>query len=125
MAMIRDAHRIDVKYRPLIIAGGLQARCQPDALFSGDPSNPACADVVVTGEEYVLMSLLEVLLSFRAKGESMPREYFRARDRGALDEIPGLVFGRGEGGQCGGVYEEMVDTNGAPFSPSRDNVSEL
>ncbi len=110
MAMIRDAHRIDVQHRPLIIAGGPQARYQPDDLFSGDPANPGCADVVVTGEEYVLLGLLEVLLSFRARGESMRSAFFRARDSGALDDIPGLVFGRGEGAQCCGLYGEMIDT---------------
>jgi hypothetical protein len=107
MAMIRDAQRIDPAHRPLIIAGGPQARYQPDDLFSGDPKNPASADVVVTGEEYVLLSLLEVLLSTRATGESMRSAFFRARDSGALDNISGLVFGRGGNG---GLYEEMVDT---------------
>jgi radical SAM superfamily enzyme YgiQ (UPF0313 family) len=110
MAMIRDAHRIDAAHRPLIIAGGPQARYQPDDLFSADPTNPGSADVVVTGEEYVLLSLLEVLLAFRATGESMRSAFFRARDSGALNDIPGLVFGRGGRSEQGGMAEEMVDT---------------
>ena len=110
MAMIRDAQRIDPAHRPLIIAGGPQARYQPDDLFSGNPANPACADVVVTGEEFVFLSLLEVLLSFRDAGESMRSAFFRARDAGALDHISGLVFGRGDGGERGGPPEAMIDT---------------
>lgn len=110
MAMIRDAQRIDAAHRPLIIAGGPQARYQPDDLFSGNPANPASADVVVTGEEYVLLSLLEVLLSLRAQGEPMRSAFFRARDSGALDDIPGLVFGRGGKSEQGGMAEEMIDT---------------
>jgi len=110
MAMIRDAQGIAAPQRPLIIAGGPQARYQPDDLFSGNPANPASADVVVTGEEYVLLSLLEIILALRATGESMRSAFFRARDAGALDDIPGLVFGRGGRGQEGGMSEEMVDT---------------
>src|SRR5438270_8309887 len=62
MEMIRDARSIDLAQRPLIIAGGPHAVYQPHELFSADPRDPTSADVVVTGEEYVLLSLLEVLL---------------------------------------------------------------
>ena len=107
MAMIRDARRIDPAHRPLIIAGGPHAVYQPYELFSGDPADPTSADVVVTGEEFVLLSLLEVLLSVRAGGESMLSAFRRARDAGALDGIPGLVYAKGE---RDGVAEELVDT---------------
>jgi radical SAM superfamily enzyme YgiQ (UPF0313 family) len=110
MWMIRDAQRIDAAHRPLIIAGGPQARYQPDDLFSGDPKNAASADVVVTGEEFVLLSFLEVLLTLRGAGETMRSTFFRARDCGALDEISGLVFGRGGDSEHGGVSEQMIDT---------------
>src|SRR4051812_39406576 len=80
MEMIRDAHRIDAAQRPLIIAGGPHALSQRYALFSAAPQTPAGADVVVTGEEFVLLSLLEVLLALRATGESMRSTFFRARD---------------------------------------------
>jgi radical SAM superfamily enzyme YgiQ (UPF0313 family) len=109
-SLIRDAHLIDAGSRPLIIAGGPQARYQPGDLFSADPGDAASADVVVTGEEYVVLSLLEVLLAFRASRESMRSAFFRARDAGALDEIPGLVFGRGGGSGHGGMAEELIDT---------------
>src|SRR5437870_794177 len=67
----------------------------------------AMADVVVTGEEFVLLSLLEVVLTFRTHNESMRSAFIRARDSGALDEIPGLVYSRGE---RDGVAEELIDT---------------
>src|SRR6476620_7027343 len=62
MELIADARRIDPAHRPLIIAGGPHAVYQPYELFSADPNEPS-ADVAVTGEEYVLLSLIEVLLA--------------------------------------------------------------
>jgi radical SAM superfamily enzyme YgiQ (UPF0313 family) len=107
MEMIRDARRIDPAHRPLIIAGGPHAVYQPYELFSGNPADPNGADVVVTGEEYVLLNLLEVILAVRADGESMRSAFYRARDAGALDEVPGLVYPRGD---RNGVPEQLVDT---------------
>jgi radical SAM superfamily enzyme YgiQ (UPF0313 family) len=107
MEMIRDAMRIDAAQRPLIIAGGPKAVYQPWELFSADPSDPVSADVVVTGEEYVLLSLLEVVLSQRAAGESMRSAFLRARDSGALGGIAGLVYAKGD---RQGVAEELIDT---------------
>ena len=110
MEMIRDARRIDPASRPLIIAGGPHAVYQPYELFGPaphGPSDPAGPDVVVTGEEYVLLNFLEVLLSFRATGEPMRSAFYRARDAGAFDGVPGLVFGRGG---RDGLPEELVDT---------------
>jgi radical SAM superfamily enzyme YgiQ (UPF0313 family) len=107
MELIRDARRIEASRRPLIIAGGPHAVYQPYELFSANAADPTSADVAVTGEEYVLLSLLEVLLSLRGHGESMRAAFFRARDTGALDRIPGLVYPRGG---RDGVAEELVDT---------------
>ena len=106
-ALIQDACRIDPENRPLIIAGGPKVIYEPWDVFSTDPSNPWGADVAVTGEEYILLNLLEVLLCVRAGGESMRKTFLRARDSGALDEIPGLVYARG---QRDAVAEELVDT---------------
>ena len=106
-AMIHDARRIDPAHRPLIIAGGPHAVYQPFDLFSDDPKHPASADVAVTGEEFVLLSLLEVLLSYRAGAEPMRSTFVRARDRGALEGIPGLVYAHGD---RDGVAEQLVDT---------------
>jgi len=107
MALIRDAHRIDSAHRPLIIAGGPHAVYEPYDLFSADPARPGGADVVVTGEEFVLLSLIEAVLSMRGRGESIRAAFVRARDSGALDAIPGLVYSRGG---KDGLAEELVDT---------------
>jgi len=106
-ALIRDACRIDPASRPLIIAGGPKVIYEPWDVFSSDPEHPWGADVAVTGEEYVLLSLLEVLLSIRGAKESMRSAFIRARDSGALDAVPGLVYARTDEG---GVAEELVDT---------------
>ncbi len=107
MDLIRDAHRIDPAHRPLIIAGGPHAVYEPYDLFSANPARPGSADVVVTGEEFVLLSLIEVVLSTRGRGESMRSAFVRARDSRALDDVPGLVYSRGD---KNGVPEELVDT---------------
>jgi radical SAM superfamily enzyme YgiQ (UPF0313 family) len=107
MEMIRDARQIAPEHRPLIIAGGPHAVYQPYELFSGDRANPTSADVVVTGEEYVLLEMLEVLLAMRRPGEPMRAAFMRARDAGALDGILGLVYGRGG---VDGAPGELVDT---------------
>ncbi len=105
--LIRDAWQIDSAHRPLVIAGGPKAIYEPWDLFSADPRDPWGADVVVTGEEYVLLSLLDVLLSIRASDEPLRTTFIRARKGGMLDEIPGLVYGQGG---ADGVPEELVDT---------------
>ena len=88
-------------------AGGPEVIYEPWDVFSSAPEDPWGADVAVTGEEYVLLSLLEVLLSIRASNESMRSAFIRARDTGAIDEVPGLVYARTDGR---GVAEELVDT---------------
>jgi len=106
-ALIRDACRIDPARRPLIIAGGPKTIYEPWDVFSADPLDPWGADVAVTGEEFVLLSLLEALLSIRAGDESMRTTYVRARNSGMLDAIPGLIYSRTD---REGVAEELVDT---------------
>ncbi len=114
LEMIRDARRIDPAHRPLIIAGGSHAVYEPDLLYDGGLLGPMLAsndqstpDVVVTGEEFVLLSLIEAILSVRGTGESMRSAFFRAKDSHALDGIPGLIYPRGE---RDGVVEELIDT---------------
>src|SRR5205814_1817496 len=93
--LLRPVELTALRRRPLVIAGGPHAVYQPYELFSANPDDPVSADVAVTGEEFVLLSLLEVLLSVRSGAESMRSAFFRARDSGALEDIPGLVYGRG------------------------------
>jgi radical SAM superfamily enzyme YgiQ (UPF0313 family) len=106
--MIKDANTMDPSIRPLIIAGGPRFIYSPWEAFGTDPDHPWGADIAVTGEEYVLLSLLEVLLSLRRTNESMRSTFLRARDCGALDEIPGLVYSRSTARN--GAPEELVDT---------------
>lgn len=106
-ALIRDACRIDAAHRPLIIVGGAKTIYEPWDVFSSDPRNPSGADVAVTGEEYVLLSLLETVLSIRDPRSSLREAFLRARNSGLLDAIPGLVYAR-TGSE--GAAEELVDT---------------
>ncbi|MEE9211636.1 MAG: radical SAM protein [Phycisphaeraceae bacterium] len=106
-AMIRDACRIDPSRRPLIIAGGAKTIYEPWDVFSADPHDPWGADVAVTGEEFVILSLIELLLSLRARHEPLRSTFVRARNSGLLDDIPGLVYANADGNE---VAEELVDT---------------
>ena len=107
LKLIADARQIDPAHRPLIIAGGSHAVYEPHLFFGNDPASPGGPDVAVTGEEFVLLSLLEVLLSIRGAGESMRSVFVRAKNAGLLDGIPGLLYPIGE---RDGVVEELVDT---------------
>jgi radical SAM superfamily enzyme YgiQ (UPF0313 family) len=105
--MIRDVCRIDAPHRPLVIAGGSVCVYEPWELFRAGPTDRSAPDVAVTGEEYVLLNLLEVLLSVRGRNEPMRSAFLRAKDEGLLDAIPGLVYPRGS---PDGEVEELVDT---------------
>jgi radical SAM superfamily enzyme YgiQ (UPF0313 family) len=114
LEMIRDARQIEPAHRPLIIGGGSHAVYEPHRLYTGELTRdatgsiePAGPDVVVTGEEFVLLSLIEAILSVRSSGESMRSAFFRARNTHALDDIPGLVFPSGE---RDGAAQELIDT---------------
>lgn len=105
--LIRDACRIDAAHRPLIVAGGPKVIYEPWDVFGADPRDPWGADVAVTGEEYVLLSLLEAILETRAAGEPLRSAFARARDAGALDGIAGLVYPRND---SRGAAAELIDT---------------
>ncbi len=107
LKMIREARQIAPQYRPLIITGGSLNVYQPSEVFADGPSALSGADVAVTGEEYVMLNLLEVLLTLRGKGESARMAFERARKTGALNVVPGLVYAApGENGPTG----ELIDT---------------
>ncbi|MCG3179301.1 MAG: hypothetical protein BIFFINMI_01635 [Phycisphaerae bacterium] len=105
--LIRDACRIEPARRPLIIAGGPKTIYEPWDVFSPDPNDRWGADVAVTGEEFVLLGLMEALLQLRHTGEPIRTTFLRARNSGLLDGIPGLVYAPGS---TDGVAEELVDT---------------
>jgi radical SAM superfamily enzyme YgiQ (UPF0313 family) len=106
--LIREAQQIEPARRPLIIVGGPRIIYEPWLVFGDDKQDPWGADVAVTGEEFVFLSLLEVLLSLRANGESLRSVFLRAKESGALDEIPGLVYAKSATPE--GPAEELVDT---------------
>lgn len=106
-ALIRDACRIEAGQRPLIVAGGPLVIYEPWKVFSAEARDAWAADVAVTGEEFVLLSLLEALLSIRARGEPLRATFMRARNSGVLDDIPGLVYARTD---KAGRPQELVDT---------------
>ncbi|MDJ0521873.1 MAG: radical SAM protein [Planctomycetota bacterium] len=105
--MLRDICRVDAEHRPLVIAGGPHMVYNPWDAFSSDAADPWRADVAVTGELYVLLELMDVLLTERAHGEPLRRTFLRVRDAGGLDHVPGLVYANGADGA---VPEELVDT---------------
>ncbi|MBM4073601.1 MAG: B12-binding domain-containing radical SAM protein [Planctomycetes bacterium] len=93
--MIRDAHRLGHD-RPLILAGGAKAIYEPWDFFGADEARKCSADVAVTGEEFVILELLDRLLEFRAGGEHLRKTFHRLRRSGLLDDIPGMVFREGD-----------------------------
>jgi radical SAM superfamily enzyme YgiQ (UPF0313 family) len=105
--LIYDACGIEPAQRPLIIVGGPKTIYEPWDVFSATPDDRWGADVAVTGEEFVLLSFLERLLSIRSENESLRMTFIRARNSGILDDIQGLVYARGEHDD---VAEELVDT---------------
>jgi radical SAM superfamily enzyme YgiQ (UPF0313 family) len=79
--------------RPLIIVGGAKAVHEPYHFWPlATPGGPGGADVVVTGEVYILLDLLNVLADYHRPGEHIRRAFERARRAGALDAVPGLVY---------------------------------
>lgn len=106
--MLVDASRIDPAHRPLVITGGPKCVYEPWDAFGLGPDGTAGADVAVTGEEYVLLQLLEVLLEHRrGPGEPLRQAFLRARAAGALDAVPGLVYAQTD---AAGRPETLVDT---------------
>jgi radical SAM superfamily enzyme YgiQ (UPF0313 family) len=93
--IIADAHRLGDD-RPFILAGGAKAIYEPGDFFGFDPQRRYSADVVVTGEEFVALQLLDRVMESRAGGESLRRTFHRLRRSGLLDDIPGLVFREGD-----------------------------
>lgn len=89
--LIRDAWQLG-DARPLIIAGGAKAAYEPWDFFGLSPDSREEADVVVTGEEYVLLELLDRIVEMKRPGDTMLTAFERVRDDGLLKDIPGLVY---------------------------------
>jgi radical SAM superfamily enzyme YgiQ (UPF0313 family) len=93
--MIRDAYKLGEE-RPFILAGGAKAIYEPWDFFGVDGEGQCSADVVVTGEEYVILELLDRIMESRVNGEHLRKTFHRLRRSGLLDDIPGLVFREGD-----------------------------
>jgi radical SAM superfamily enzyme YgiQ (UPF0313 family) len=88
---IRDAWRLGDD-RPLVLAGGPKAIYEPWDFFGLSADGREGADVVVTGEDFVVLELLDRLLDHKSPSETMRDAFERCRRAGLLDDIPGLVF---------------------------------
>lgn len=88
---IRDAWKLG-ENRPLIVVGGAKAIYQPWDLFGLSPDGTEGADVVVTGEEFVMLEMLGRILPFKRPRDTMRGAFQRARRAGALEDIAGLVY---------------------------------
>jgi radical SAM superfamily enzyme YgiQ (UPF0313 family) len=93
--MIADAYRLG-EDRPLIFAGGAKAIYEPWHFFGCGPEGKYSADVAVTGEEFVILELLDRVVEHRSGGEHPRKTFHRLRRSGLLDDIPGLVFREGD-----------------------------
>jgi radical SAM superfamily enzyme YgiQ (UPF0313 family) len=93
--LIGDAYRLRDD-RPFILAGGAKAIYEPWDFFGCGPEGKYSADVVVTGEEFVALELLDRLMDHRAGNEHLRKTFHRLRRSGLLDDIPGLVFCEGD-----------------------------
>ncbi len=89
--LIRDAWQLGDD-RPLILAGGPKAVYEPWDFFGLSPDGREGADVVVSGEEYVLLELLERIVEMKRPGDTMRAAFERVRGGGLLEDIPGLVY---------------------------------
>jgi len=89
--LIRDAWQL-ADDRPLILAGGPKAIFEPWDFFGLSPDGREGADVVVTGEEFVLLELLERILGNKRRAEPVRAAFERVRADGLLENIPGLVY---------------------------------
>src|SRR6516164_10743897 len=81
LEMIADAYRLG-EDRPFIVAGGAKAIYEPWDFFGFGPAGQYNADVVVTGEEFVALELLERLMEFRGRGEHLRETFHRVRRSG-------------------------------------------
>ncbi|REJ94663.1 MAG: radical SAM protein [Planctomycetota bacterium] len=89
--LVRDARRMGDQ-RPLILVGGAKAIYQPWDFFDLAGNGGAEPDVAVTGEEFVVLELLDLLAEHRGPGETLRDAFQRVRREGLLEQIPGLVY---------------------------------
>ena len=101
--MIRDAWQLGDE-RPLILAGGPKAIFEPWDLFGLSPDGTEGADVVVTGEEFVILEFLNRVECHKLPGESMRTALRTSARRGALGRCTRL----GLSARCGGTARPSI-----------------
>ncbi len=89
--LIQDAWSLGDE-RPLIFAGGAKAIYEPWDFFGMGQNGDQGADVAVTGEEFVILELLDRIVQHKLPSETMRQAFTRVRNSGLLDDIPGLVY---------------------------------
>jgi radical SAM superfamily enzyme YgiQ (UPF0313 family) len=89
--LIRDARKLGDQ-RPLILAGGAKGIYEPTDFLQLGGQREDGADCVVTGEVYVLVDLLNTLMSMKREDETLRQAFERARHSGALNDVLGLCY---------------------------------
>src|SRR5436189_132174 len=91
-----DAHRLGDQ-RPFIVAGGAKAIYEAWDFFGFEyEGRRYSADVACTGEEFVLLELLDRIMAHRGPNEHPRQVFHRLRKAGLLNDIQGLVFRAGD-----------------------------
>ncbi|HMF12584.1 MAG TPA: hypothetical protein VKE94_09770, partial [Gemmataceae bacterium] len=94
--LIADSYQLGDE-RPLVFAGGAKGIYEPWDFFGFTVDGKLySADVVCTGEEFVLLELLDRIMEHKVRGEHPRKTFHRLRRSGLLDDIQGLVFREGD-----------------------------
>jgi len=94
LSLIEDIGRIPEPHRPLILGGGPKGIYQPDEFFHVGGEASASVDAVCTGEDYILIELLDRLVDRLGTGKTLRGAFLDAAADGSLLDVPGLVFKR-------------------------------
>lgn len=105
--LVADACSIPEDKRPLVLCGGPKSIYEPWDYFGLGEGGQTNADACVTGESYVLLELMDRLLEYKGPRDSLRQAFLRAREEGALEDIPGLVYRLDP---PGGREAHLVDT---------------
>ena len=104
---VADVCTIPENKRPLILCGGPKSIYEPWDYFGLGEGGTINADCCVTGESYVMLQLLETILEFKGTGDTARQAFLRAREAGALEDVPGLMY---RIDPPGGREAHLVDT---------------
>ena len=86
---IEQAHKLGDE-RPLIIGGGPHANYQAWDFF--DREEGKSVDIAVRGEQYVTLSLVDRILDYKGRNETMLQGFERAKRQGGLESVRGIMY---------------------------------